>query len=403
MVKKSDKIIASYVSLILEKHRPGSRFELKDVLFTREEITQRVRNLFPSFQAKKYEISQITLGEGDSDVEKFLQKGPCDSLAEYYRLNYPGELAYYDVRKVIETLLDTSWSCSFSLNEIYEMLESYFAFARTIQISSQVINGEIITREAIWIAAAVLTYNEYMRTKSVDPNQYFFRQRTIAKLAMSFNRASDISAYSQMLRVPCTHGFGNQTYAYLVASDDNRRISYYGEFENTQPEVHGNYIVNTITGSLTVDAIVEFIANEYSQIFYKKLMLPLDETHTFEEMEQNAAEMDPDSLRAAASAHQREHPAKNTFTSTHYHRDPYIVRYARQRAGGICQLCHEPAPFLTASGEPYLEEHHILWLSEGGSDTLDNVVALCPNCHRKMHIINDPNDVSLLKSQAAGV
>jgi len=24
-------------------------------------------------------------------------------------------------------------------------------------------------------------------------------------------------------------------------------------------------------------------------------------------------------------------------------------------------------------------------LSEGGEDTLENAIALCPNCHRKMH------------------
>ena len=34
---------------------------------------------------------------------------------------------------------------------------------------------------------------------------------------------------------------------------------------------------------------------------------------------------------------------------------------------------------------PYLEVHHKIRLSDGGEDTIDNVVALCPNCHRKAH------------------
>jgi len=56
--------------------------------------------------------------------------------------------------------------------------------------------------------------------------------------------------------------------------------------------------------------------------------------------------------------------------------------------------------FITRSGskgKPYLETHHVVWLSKGGSDAVDNTVALCPNCHRKMHIVNSPSDVSKLK------
>lgn len=33
----------------------------------------------------------------------------------------------------------------------------------------------------------------------------------------------------------------------------------------------------------------------------------------------------------------------------------------------------------------YLETHHVQPLSEGGTDSEDNVAALCPNDHRKAH------------------
>ena len=39
----------------------------------------------------------------------------------------------------------------------------------------------------------------------------------------------------------------------------------------------------------------------------------------------------------------------------------------------------------------------MIWLSQGGQDSIENTVALCPNCHRKMHIINDQADVAKLK------
>ena len=48
----------------------------------------------------------------------------------------------------------------------------------------------------------------------------------------------------------------------------------------------------------------------------------------------------------------------------------------------------------------YLEVHHIVWLAKGGADALENVVALCPNCHRKMHINPNDDDIKALKKKA---
>lgn len=86
-----------------------------------------------------------------------------------------------------------------------------------------------------------------------------------------------------------------------------------------------------------------------------------------------------------------------TIKTTTYIRDPYIAEYAKLRADGFCQLCEEKAPFYTKNNKPYLEAHHLKWLSKGGTDTIDNVVALCPNCHRKMHELNNKDDIKKLK------
>ena len=65
-----------------------------------------------------------------------------------------------------------------------------------------------------------------------------------------------------------------------------------------------------------------------------------------------------------------------------------------------CQLCNEEAPFLDKQGNPFFEVHHIDYLSKGGTDTIDNVVALCPNCHRKMHHLELKDDVEKIKRKA---
>jgi 5-methylcytosine-specific restriction protein A len=102
-----------------------------------------------------------------------------------------------------------------------------------------------------------------------------------------------------------------------------------------------------------------------------------------------------------------EHRAKNAkkkvgsrnTVSQQYERDPWIVEYAKRIANGICQLCENEAPFKNKEGEPYLETHHIVWLAKGGEDTIENTVALCPNCHRKMHVQSDEQDIQTLHSK----
>jgi len=87
--------------------------------------------------------------------------------------------------------------------------------------------------------------------------------------------------------------------------------------------------------------------------------------------------------------------SENSF----YERDIAVKLYSLAVADGICQLCEQPAPFKNKNGDPFLESHHIEWLSQGGTDTIDNVVALCPNCHRKMHIIDKDEDIQILKKK----
>lgn len=69
-----------------------------------------------------------------------------------------------------------------------------------------------------------------------------------------------------------------------------------------------------------------------------------------------------------------------------YERNTDVVAEVLARAKGICQGCNKPAPFLKKSnGEPYLEVHHVKQLADGGEDTVENAIAVCPNCHRKAH------------------
>ena len=112
--------------------------------------------------------------------------------------------------------------------------------------------------------------------------------------------------------------------------------------------------------------------------------------------ENKAKSLSASELEEKANERSSIKAAHRSVISNAYVRDPYVAAYAKERAKGICQLCGKPAPFIDKDGKPYLESHHIKWLSEGGEDSVENTVALCPNCHRKMHIVNAPGDKAIL-------
>lgn len=82
-------------------------------------------------------------------------------------------------------------------------------------------------------------------------------------------------------------------------------------------------------------------------------------------------------------------PKAKYGSSLIYERSAQVKAWVLNRAGGFCELCGEEAPFSTHAGKPYLEVHHVKRLSFGGSDTITNCVALCPNCHRALHYSNE--------------
>lgn len=80
------------------------------------------------------------------------------------------------------------------------------------------------------------------------------------------------------------------------------------------------------------------------------------------------------------------HPIGHIGQAKFYIRDAKVAALALVRSKGICEECGSQAPFNRKSdSQPYLEIHHKIRLADHGPDTLENVLALCPNCHRKAH------------------
>lgn len=131
---------------------------------------------------------------------------------------------------------------------------------------------------------------------------------------------------------------------------------------------------------------------ELAEVFEELFAETIDDAKFDFDAEMALVESDDVVIETALERSAREVIKTKSVVHEQYRRDPYISRAAKQLAGGVCMYCGEEAPFIDDNGQPYLESHHIQWLSKGGRDSLDNVAALCPNCHRRMHVLDLEED-----------
>ncbi|MFC6754146.1 HNH endonuclease, partial [Halorubrum tibetense] len=108
------------------------------------------------------------------------------------------------------------------------------------------------------------------------------------------------------------------------------------------------------------------------------------ETQTVDELRKEAEEDAVEQVPQEATT--------NTSQTVQYTRSTKIKEYVKARADGVCEGCGEPAPFTSKTGDPYLHAHHVQELGDGGSDTPETVIALCPNCHYRVHHGKDGED-----------
>lgn len=71
---------------------------------------------------------------------------------------------------------------------------------------------------------------------------------------------------------------------------------------------------------------------------------------------------------------------KITINGKTYKRHNYLMALIKKYRDYKCQFCS--TTILKANGAYYIEACHIKPKAEGGKDSLDNILILCPNCHK---------------------
>ncbi len=136
-----------------------------------------------------------------------------------------------------------------------------------------------------------------------------------------------------------------------------------------------------------VEYLAEIYSDNVSQPIYEITDLPtLNEFLEDEKSEIKKARKLNHKQRKIRLEKSVSKPKKTIVSHAVFIRNPYVVAEVLERANGVCERCKKKAPFFKDSDEsPYLEVHHKIPLAEGGDDTVENSIGLCPNCHRHAH------------------
>ena len=83
-------------------------------------------------------------------------------------------------------------------------------------------------------------------------------------------------------------------------------------------------------------------------------------------------------------------------------RNQSLKKYAFERENYTCELCGTKNTFKNRNGEEYFEGHHLIMYNVSSQrkykyslDILENIICLCPMCHRKIHFGSE-EEISLL-------
>ena len=191
---------------------------------------------------------------------------------------------------------------------------------------------------------------------------------------------------------PVSHDTGGPIDIRVAGSDQILPTTYYGSVRSgsgREPEIRmGRGIVNWLQEGQTL-----WLGTDGATVFALKSSLPListvDQEQIDEATERLGQFLDPRRVleRARASAGP---PGRRETRSTVFERNPWVKEFARQRSGCRCEMpACDYVGFAKLDGTPYIEVHHIQSMASDGFDIIDNVAAICPNCHARVHHAQD--------------
>jgi 5-methylcytosine-specific restriction protein A len=168
---------------------------------------------------------------------------------------------------------------------------------------------------------------------------------------------------------------------------------YFSRTSNFYPETGDIWFIYTSMGSLHIGFKKK---NEWDALFSDEIsdeaLAYMDGLNIDDEDDQYQAQIGAAAVKLPVS--------KSGMT---YPRDGKIGLRAAQAAGFLCEINREHKTFISSkNGNPFIEGHHLIPVSaqklfEQGLDVEENVVCLCPICHRAIHHAEPETKADLIR------
>ncbi|EFM09529.1 conserved hypothetical protein [Paenibacillus curdlanolyticus YK9] len=122
-------------------------------------------------------------------------------------------------------------------------------------------------------------------------------------------------------------------------------------------------------------------------------------TKTVEFLASQALDDEDDVYQKEVGAAAVELPTETTVLR--YPRKASVALEALEKARYCCEVDPTHKTFIGVSGKPFMECHHLIPISLQGRfsvslDICENIVSLCPTCHRLLHYSSEPSKLEVL-------
>ena len=397
-VKSDSKLMSTYEKLLYDFYKSN----IDD---------QNAFNQFIKVASKKY--SFIAYLFFIKDYERFLPIAPAVFDSIFVRLNIKHKMSYKcswdnyvtfnNIIMQIRDFLSNKVQGDVSLLDAHSFVWFYHNVMNSLSERTSGFNIE-------WLLDNMDSFSEKNLGSNIETPILFssskiltFKYRKIKKcfLIRSKSPVSDIIIFEykprdMIFRFSVQEKYFDKYIEDLILSCKNSNKSGFiphGVEKLPESRIHPHYRsydLNIFEYPLNVKTkaeIIDLLLKVYSYISNTALENILDNENAQEKFDKQvkiSKENSPEERQKRLKRAQKK-PSSGYAITSRYNRNPDVVAEVLYQARGTCAGCNKPAPFERKDGSPYLEVHHIVFLANGGDDTVENSEALCPNCHKQRH------------------
>jgi len=174
-------------------------------------------------------------------------------------------------------------------------------------------------------------------------------------------------------------------YIYFIKEGKSIQLPY-------KPEVLEYKSNHVIQGSQLLNdekstAMKEYLEDIEGSSFDENVVVPTEEEEKIFQRkirEPNSVEEAMAEINRISNEVKNEPVRERVKTAKMLIRNPKFARLVKEKAKYVCEICGEK-PFMQKNGLPYAEAHHKSELSKTKIDNPNDMICVCPTCHKVVH------------------